>query len=147
MTARVDLLILLSKLLYVFCFNFFSQPQYVLFKSIVLVIFSVLCFLSYVRNRPYYTGTTQLIVEIFSGVFAWINLVLLFTQIISGAKFTGALQILFLGIPIICVLIYTKQEDRLKLLMTAEMQLNSGDECQKKNSYYLYIVETKEMVR
>jgi hypothetical protein len=120
MNARTDLFILISKFAYVFFFNFFQQSQYVLFKSIILVVFSCLSFLSYVNNRPYYNQTTQTIVEIFSGVFAWTNLVLLFTQVLSGAKFTGSLEILFLGIPIICVLIYTKQEERFKLLMTAE---------------------------
>jgi hypothetical protein len=147
MNAHTDLFLLISKLAYVFFFNFFSQSQYVLFKSIVLVVLSCLSFLSYVNNRPFYNQTTQTIVEIFSGIFAWTNLVLLFTQVISGAQFTASLQILFLGIPIICVLIYTKQEDRLKLLMTSEQQIESGDLCQKKNSYYIYILETKETIR
>ena len=147
MTSRTDLFVLLSKTAYVFFFNFFTQPEYVLFKSIVLVVFSCLTFISYVKSRPYFNQTTQLLVEIFSGVYAWTNLVLLFTQIISGAKFTGSLQILFLGLPIICILIYTKQEDRLKLLMTPENQIESGELCQLKNSYYLYIVESKEADR
>jgi hypothetical protein len=68
-------------------------------------------------------------VELFSGVFAWTNLVLLFTQVISGAQFTGSLPILFLGIPIVCVLIYTKQEERNKILMTAETKFERGEEC------------------
>jgi len=120
MNAHTDLFVMLSKLCYVFFFNFFSQSQYILFKSLVLVVFSCLSFLSYVNNRPFYNQTTQTIVEIFSGIFAWTNLVLLFTQVIAGTLFTASLQILFLGIPIICVLIYTKQEDRLRLLMTNE---------------------------
>ena len=45
------------------------------------------------------------------------------------------------------MLIYTKQEDRFKLLMTSETQIESGDLCQKKNSYYIYILETKETIR
>jgi hypothetical protein len=129
MTSRTDLFVLFSKTAYVFFFNFFTQPEYVLFKSIVLVVFSCLTFISYLKSRPYFNQTTQLLVEIFSGVYAWTNLVLLFTQIISGAKFTGSLQILFLGLPIICILIYTKQEDRLKLLMTPENQIESGELC------------------
>lgn len=84
-------MLLLSKLAYVFFFNFFQQADYVLFKSIILVVFSLLSFLSYLKLHPYYNQSTQLLVEIFSGVFAWVNLVLLFTQIIASAKFTGAL--------------------------------------------------------
>jgi len=91
MNAHTDLFLLISKLAYVFFFNFFSQSQYVLFKSIVLVVLSCLSFLSYVNNRPFYNQTTQTIVEIFSGIFAWTNLVLLFTQVISGAQFTASL--------------------------------------------------------
>jgi len=147
MNAKTDLFVLLQKLIYVFFFNFFKGPQYALFKSIILVVFSCLTFVSYIRNRPYYSQTTQTIVELFAGVFAWTNLVLLFTQVISGAQFTGSLEILFLGIPIVCCLIYTKQENRLKLLMTSESQIETGDECQKKNFYYIYIIETKEVTR
>lgn len=54
MNANTDLVLLVSKLAYVFFFNFFSQSQYVLFKSIVLVVFSGLSFLSYLNNRPFY---------------------------------------------------------------------------------------------
>ena len=52
-----------------------------------------------------------------------------------------------MGIPIIFLLIYTRQEDRNRLLLTSEMQIERGDLCQKKNFYYIYIIETKEMVR
>lgn len=45
------------------------------------------------------------------------------------------------------MLIYTKQEDRLKLLMTPETQIESGELCQMKNAYYMAIVETKEVER
>ena len=90
---------------------------------------------------------TQGIVEAFAGVFAWTNLVLLGTQVIASTNFTGSLEILFLGIPIILLLIYTKQEDRNKLLLTSEIQIERGDLCQKKNFYYIYIIETKEVMR
>jgi uncharacterized membrane protein HdeD (DUF308 family) len=79
MNAKTDLFLLISKLAYVFFFNFFTPAKYTLFKSIVLVVFSCLSFISYVSNRPFYNQTTQTIVELFSGVFAWTNLVLLFT--------------------------------------------------------------------
>lgn len=54
MTSRTDLFVLLSKTAYVFFFNFFTQPEYVLFKSIVLVVFSCLTFISYLKSRPYF---------------------------------------------------------------------------------------------
>ena len=73
------MILLLSKTAYVFFFTFFSQIQYALFKSIILVVFSSMTFLSYLWNRPYYNQTTQTIMEIFSGAFAWVNWVLLFT--------------------------------------------------------------------
>ena len=77
--AKSELFMLLSKAVYCFVFTFFSQPGYPLFKSIVLVIFSSLSFLSYLWNRPYYSQTTQTVVEMFSGMYAWTNWVLLFT--------------------------------------------------------------------
>lgn len=52
-----------------------------------------------------------------------------------------------MGIPIICILIYTRQEDRLKLLLTAESQLQRGEQSQLKNFFYLHIVDTKEVDR
>jgi len=145
--ATSDLVMLLQQTIYVFFFTFFSQSQYALFKVLLLALFSVATYASIVSNRPYYSPTTQILVEIFSGIFAWVNLVLLGAMIISSTNFTGALEILFLGIPIILLLIYTRQEDRNKLLLTAETQIESGDLCQKKFFYYIYIIETKEMLR
>lgn len=49
-----------------------------------------------------------------------------------------------MGIPLVVILVYTRQEDRLKLLMTSEMQIQKGEQCQTKNFYYLYIVENKD---
>ena len=56
MTSKTDLFILISKTAYVFFFNFFTQPTYTLFKSIILVVFSCLTFVSYVKTRPYYNN-------------------------------------------------------------------------------------------
>jgi hypothetical protein len=86
-------------------------------------------FFSFMWNRPYYNQSTQTIVEVFAGLFAWTNLVLLFTQVIGGAQFTGSLEILFMGVPIVFLLIYTRQEDRNKLLLTSEQQIERGDLC------------------
>lgn len=65
----------------------------------------------------------------------------------GGTQFNGSLEIYFLGIPIICILIYTRQEDRLQLLMQSETQIQKGEFCQKKCFFYLFIVETKEIDR
>ena len=45
------------------------------------------------------------------------------------------------------MIIYTRQEDRMRLLLTPENQLEKGEHCQKKNFYYIYIIETKEVLR
>eukprot|EP00347_Sterkiella_histriomuscorum_P000937 403373955 len=145
--SRTDSFQIISKLAYVFIFVFFSQTEYSLFKSIILCIFSSVTFLSYVSNKPYFNQTTQIIAEIFSGVFAWTNYVLLFSQLVESTQFNGAIEIYFLGIPIICILIYTRQEDRLQLLLTSEGQFQKGESCQKKNFFYLHIIETKEIQR
>jgi uncharacterized ubiquitin-like protein YukD len=128
----------------VFFFTFFSQPKYALFKTLVLCATSIFCFISYSLNRPYHNQTPQMLSELFSAIFAWANIVLLFTQVLTGTMFTGALEILFLGIPLICIIVHTKQENRLKLLMTTEKRIDTGDLCQKKNFYYLNIVDTRE---
>lgn len=104
-------------------------------------------FYSYIENRPFHNNTSQLTVELFAGVYAWANWVLLFTQIITGAQFSGALEILFLGLPIVCILIYTKHERRMKLLMTSEKKIETGDDCQRKNFYYMHIIDTREIKR
>ena len=65
----------------------------------------------------------------------------------TGAQFTGSLEILFLGIPIVTIITLTRGEDRNRGLMTSENQFARGDQCQKKNMYYLYIIETREIQR
>lgn len=81
--ATSDLVMLLQQTIYVFFFTFFPQSQYALFKVLLLAFFSVATYASIVSNRPYYSPTTQILVEIFSGIFAWVNLVLLGTIFIS----------------------------------------------------------------
>jgi hypothetical protein len=61
--------------------------------------------------------------------------------------FTAALQILFLGVPIIVIIIYTKGELRYKLLITSEKHIQSGELCRKKNFFYFYIIDTREQNR
>jgi len=46
---------------------------------------------------------------------------------VTGAQFTGSLEILFLGIPIITVIVLTRGEDRNGILMTSENQFARGD--------------------
>mmetsp|Transcript_20725 Transcript_20725/g.19769 ORF Transcript_20725/g.19769 Transcript_20725/m.19769 type:complete len:132 (-) Transcript_20725:1330-1725(-) len=77
----------------------------------------------------------------------WTNFIVVFSKLIEGAKFNGALQIYLLGIPIICVLVYTLRETRLKLLMTPENRIQRLVQCQKKIFYYLAIIESKDLDR
>ena len=87
--------------------------------------------------------------EIYSGVFCWTNWVFLFSLVVEGwtTQFTGALFILFLGIPMLAVIIYTRAENRLNLLLLPESKIESGDLCRKKNFFYFYIIDTRDMFR
>lgn len=128
-------------------FTHFKGESYALFKIIILAIFSSVNFASIITNRPFNSSYCQTIEEIFSAVFAWCNWVLLLTQILSGSTFTAALEILFLGIPIIIALIITRNESRLKLLMTSEKHIATAEECRAKNFFYFFIIDTREMNR
>ena len=92
-------------------------------KGIILSVFSMIILIQYLQLKPYFNVTTQSLLEIFSAIYMWTNLIVVFSKVIEGAKFNGALQIYLLGIPIICVLVYTLRETRLKLLMTPENRI------------------------
>lgn len=91
-----------------------------MFKNLVLAVFSTLTFYAYVKIKPYFNSSTQTLAEIFAGIFCWTTYVLLFSQAIRSLMYNGALVIYLLGIPIVSILIYTKSEDRLYLLMHSE---------------------------
>lgn len=80
-------------------------------------------------------------------VFSWTNWVLILTIVLADTNFSGSLQILFLGIPIVCAIAYTRHEPRLRILMTSEKVLPTIDLCRKKNFFYFYIIDTREMTR
>lgn len=54
---------------------------------------------------------------------------------------------LFLGIPILGSVVYTRNETRLKLLMTSEKRIDTPELCRKKNFFYFFIIDTREMSR
>lgn len=142
-----DTILLVCKGIYIFIFTLFVSESNAIFKAVVLAVLSTATFYSYAHNRPYNMPTIQQIVEQFALVFSWVNWILVLTIALQDTKFTGALQMLFLGVPIICAIVYTRHEPRLRILMTSEKVLESAEICRKKNFYYFYIIDTREMLR
>ena len=71
----------------------------------------------------------------------------LFTQIIKSAEFNGAIEIYLLGLPIIIVILYTRDDGMNLILMTSELRLPNPETCQRKNAYYQSIVDAKDTSR
>ena len=82
----------------------------------------------YISKKPYHHRSTQIIYEIFSGVFMWSNIVLLLTHLLSGTRFNAGLQIYVLGIPLIIALIVTRKDHRLRLLLLPDSQMYNPEQ-------------------
>jgi hypothetical protein len=55
--------------------------------------------------------------SVLNGIFFWANLVLFIAKILENTDFTGALQLYFLGLPLVIGSIIFTKDARMKLLL------------------------------
>ena len=138
------LLLMLSKIFYIALAVYGYGSDVVIFKTIILLIFSGTVLYKHLTSRAYTHRTTQLLNECLAALFFWTNIVLLLGILFEKSKFSGALELYLLGIPIVCVIVVTKKDTRLKLLLLNDFLVEKGEIFQRRNLYYLHIIENRE---
>jgi hypothetical protein len=145
MHSRSHVVMLGSKVTYVFAFTFFRTPTDAdtWFLSLTLFIGSIFVLFSFAQLRPYYSAYASKMLNLLNGFFLWTNSVLLFSCFVGPLDFTGSLPLFVLGSPFALVIVLGMRDERKAYLMQNLNQLQKGEDYQRYINYYLTIVETK----
>lgn len=119
--SRVDFLVILAKLFLVIMFCILQDSSFEIFKVLILIVVSLVTFLKYMIDRPYYSRTMNKVLTISHGIFLWSNCMLFVGYLLNymSALFNMLLFVYLLGIPIVIAIILTLPLDaNLRILLT-----------------------------
>jgi hypothetical protein len=77
----------------------------------------------------------------------WSCLVLLIGKLLQGTSFDNTLETFLLGLPIICVILFTIRDGRKKLLIESINHLGSGEIVEKQIRCFIELIDNKEKDR
>lgn len=83
----------------------------------MLLILSFAAYSNFRYHWPYYNDKMNKFFCALTGIFLWSNLVLFIAKILENTEFSGALELYFLGLPLIIGLIAFDKDERIKLLL------------------------------
>ena len=95
------------------------------------------------KTRNYYKHSATLAVRICAAVFMWSAYCLLLSQVLSGIRFSGGMQIFFLGIPLIVILVVGHRNRRIKSLVQSPQSVQTPEEGLAHVLFYLHLVLVK----
>ena len=100
-----DLILLISKIICVLIFSFFSNnsSEWVLIG--VTLVFSAAIFYTFYDEKPYYDDKMSKLYLSATGIFFWNSLILFLGKILENTSFDGSLPLFFIGVPLILLII------------------------------------------
>lgn len=145
--ARADLYVVCMKIAGTYIFLLIGAPEYQWLLIFILLVLSYQAFANFRYSLPYYRDRMNKFFSTTTGIFLWINFCLLVAKILENTEFSGALQLMFLGIPLIIGVIVFGKDERSKLLMKNINNFTTGEELSLQIRYYLQLIETKNTNR
>ncbi|MDR3582384.1 MAG: hypothetical protein P4L67_03890 [Candidatus Pacebacteria bacterium] len=145
--ARAEVAMNLYKIIAIIVTTFFIQDQYQWFVTVVLTAGALIATQIAFNERPYYNEVMNLVVDMTNYVYLWSCFLLCLAMLLADKEFSSAMQLFFLGTPIICIVVYTWRDKRKKLLMKPVEQFESGDEWYQKIRYYTSLIYYKDIDR
>jgi hypothetical protein len=116
-TSRADVFIVIMKTILLYIFSFLAKEAYHWFIIAVLIIVSFIAYFNYRTNWPYFNDRMNIFFCALTGLFLWANLVLFLAKMLENTDFSGALQLYFLGLPLVIGLVVFDRDDRVGLLL------------------------------
>jgi hypothetical protein len=126
--SRADVVIIIMKIILIYMFAFLANKDYHWFIIVVLLIVSFTSYFNYRNSWPYYNDKMNKFFCVITGVFVWANVVLFIAKILEDTEFSGALQLYFLGLPLVIGLIIFDQDERVRLLLKNINNFQKGEE-------------------
>jgi hypothetical protein len=127
-TSRADVYIVIMKTILLYVFSFLVKPQFHWFIIALLIILSAIAYFNYRTNWPYYNDKMNVFFCALTGLFLWGNLVLCLAKLLETTQFSGALQLYFLGLPLVIGLVIFDRDDRVQLLLTNINNFQRGED-------------------
>ena len=117
-TSRADVFIVIMKTILLYVFSFLVKKQFHWFIICLLIVLSTIAYFNYRSNWPYFNDKMNIFFCALTGLFLWGNLVLFLAKLLETTRFSGALQLYFLGLPLVIGLVIFDRDDRVQLLLT-----------------------------
>jgi hypothetical protein len=142
--SRADVFIILMKITLIYLFAFLARKEYHWFIIAALLIVSFTAYFNFRNNWPYYSDRMNKFFCVLTGTFLWANVALFIAKILEQTRFSGALQLYFLGLPLIIGLIIFDRDERVKLLLKNINNFQKGEEVALQIRYFLHLISTKD---
>jgi hypothetical protein len=88
----------------------------------------VIAYSNFRNNWPYFNDKMTKFYCVLTGIFLWANFNLLIAKILESTEFSGALQLYFLGLPLIIGLIIFSKDERVELLLKNINNFQKGED-------------------
>lgn len=139
-TSRADVFIVVMKTILLYLFAFLAKDAYHWFIIAVLIIVSYIAYFNYRTNWPYFNDRMNVFFCALTGLFLWGNLVLFLAKLLETTDFSGALQLYFLGLPLVVGLVMFDRDDRVGLLLQNINNFQRGEEQAHQIRYFLHLL-------
>lgn len=126
--SRADTFIIFLKIVLIYLYAFLVSTSYHWLIIAALLILSITNYFNFRTSWPYYSDHMNKFFCVLSGIFVYGNLCLFIAKIFESAKFSGALQIYFLGLPLFIGLIIFDKDERVQLLLKNINNFQKGEE-------------------
>jgi len=141
-TSRADIFIVIMKTILMYLFAFLASETYHWFIIAVLIIVSFIAYFNYRNNWPYFNDKMNVFFCALTGLFLWGNLVLVLAKLLENTDFSGALQLYFLGLPLVVGLVIFDRDDRVGLLLQNINNFQRGEDVAHQIRYFLHLLQT-----
>ncbi len=135
--------LVLYKIACIVLFAFFPDAEYAWLLVIVLIFGSFFNYYSCKQDRPYYNEMISLLWNMTNAVYFWVNCVLLLCMLLKDTSFSGGVQLIGLGIPLIVIVEYISPHPRLKTITKEFSRCESGDDCESYLRYLAQIIQNR----
>ena len=108
----------------------------------MLIIVSFIAYFNYRINWPYFNDKMNVFFSALTALFLWANLVLFLAKLLEYTNFSGALQLYFLGLPLVIGLVIFDRDDRVSLLLQNINNFQRGEDVAHQIRYFLHLIQT-----
>jgi len=140
-TSRADVFIVIMKTILLYIFAFLASRTYHWFIIALLIILSTIAYYNYRTNWPYFNDKLNIFFCALTGLFLWGNLVLFLAKLLESTDFSGALQLYFLGLPLVIGLVIFDRDDRVNLLLQNINNFQRGEDVAHQIRYFLHLLQ------